>query len=59
MDVADFHVKMKVTGNIFKVLRQDFSLFPWARCKKDIYRKYLRILTDIQNGLNCKLESKA
>lgn len=36
VDVADFHVKMKATGNIFKVLRQDFSWFPWARCKKDI-----------------------
>lgn len=59
VDVADFHVKMKATGNFFKVLRQDFSWFPWARCKKDIYQKYVRILTDIQNGLNCKLESKA
>lgn len=59
VDVADFHVKMKASGNIFKGFKARFQLVSWARCNKDIYQEYVGILTDFQNGLNCKLESKA
>ena len=46
VDMADIHVEMKVTGKFFKLFKARLQLVSWARCGKDIYQKYVLILTD-------------
>ena len=58
--VKDFHVKLKKkTGKNLKVLRQDLSRFLVSDVGMISYQKYVPILTNIRNGLDCKMESRA
>ena len=57
--VADFHVNLKNTGKNLKVLRQDLSRFLVSDVGMISYQKYVPILTNIRNGLDCKMESRA
>ena len=46
VDMADIHIEMKVTGKLFKLFKARLWLVSSARCWKDIYQKYVLILTD-------------
>ena len=55
--VADFLVNLKKKKK--KVLRQDFSWFLVSDVGMISYQKCVAILTNIRNGLDCKMESRA
>ena len=58
--VADFLVNLeKKTRKTLKVLRQDFSWFLVSDVGMISYQKCVAILTNIRNGLDCKMESRA
>lgn len=58
--VANFHVnlKKKKVKNL-KVLRQDFSRILVSDVGMISYQKFVPILTNIRNGMDCKMESTA